>query len=105
MVTLAVGMAAAILVYPHRGEVLDLLNGWNIAHPEQPLDLQPVLLVATASSDSPATMSPAPQQQDMGPRLVVPATGGPPVFAIPVGGDLYQPVTGGPPVVGIPTGP
>lgn len=78
IVTLAVGVAAAILVYPHRGEVLDLLNGWNIAHPEQPLDLQPVLLVATASSDSSATMSPAPQQQDMGPRLVVPATGGTP---------------------------
>lgn len=79
MATFAVGMTAASLVYPHRGEVLDLLNGWNIAHPEQPLDLPPVVLVAIA--------------------------GGPPVVGIPVGGDLYQPVTGGPPVVGIPTGP
>jgi hypothetical protein len=40
--------------------------------------------------------------EDMGPRLVVPATGGPPVMATPVGGGMYVPVTGGPPIPGTP---
>lgn len=48
---------------------------------------------------------PAAPAQDLGPRLVIPATGGPPVVGIPLGGNLYAPVTGGPPVVGLPVGP
>jgi hypothetical protein len=41
----------------------------------------------------------------IGPTLVIPAAGGPPVLGIPVGGDLFLPVTGGAPVVGISVGP
>jgi hypothetical protein len=59
-----------------------------------------------AASSSPAPTSVfSPQDQNLGPRLVIPATGGPPVIGIPVGGGLFLPVTGGPPIVGIPTGP
>jgi len=39
------------------------------------------------------------------PRLVIPATGGAPVMAIPLGGDIYLPITGEPPVPGIPVSP
>ena len=38
-------------------------------------------------------------------RLIVPATGGAPVMAIPIGGNLYLPVTGGAPIPGIPVTP
>jgi hypothetical protein len=41
-------------------------------------------------------------QDDGSPRLVIPATGGPPVMAIPLGGGLYQPVTGDAPGPGTP---
>jgi hypothetical protein len=58
---------------------------------------------AAASSPAPATAFPP--QEEIGPRLIIPVTGGPPVIGIPVGGDLFIPVTGGPPVPGIPTGP
>jgi hypothetical protein len=56
----------------------------------------------TASNPFPLT---SPQIPNMMPRLVIPATGGPPVTGIPVGGNLYIPVTGGAPIVGIPIGP
>jgi hypothetical protein len=59
----------------------------------------------TASADSPATISSPPPAQSIGPRLVIPVTGGAPVIGIPVGGDLYLPVTGGAPITGIPIGP
>jgi hypothetical protein len=59
---------------------------------------------AASSSPAPAPVFP-PQQESIGPRLIIPVTGGPPVIGIPVGGDLFLPVTGGPPVIGIPTGP
>lgn len=52
-----------------------------------------------------ASPAPAPQLQNMGPREVIPATGGIPVLGIPVGGGLYVPVTGGQPIVGIPVSP
>jgi hypothetical protein len=59
---------------------------------------------AGSSTAAPTTAFPS-QDQDFGPRLIIPATGGPPVIGIPVGGDLFLPVTGGPPVTGIPTSP
>jgi hypothetical protein len=60
----------------------------------------------SAGSASPAISNPfPPQDENTGPRLIIPATGGPPVIGIPVGGNLFVPVTGGPPVPGIPTSP
>ena len=59
---------------------------------------------ARSTSAAVTTLSP-PQDENTGPRLIVPATGGAPVIGIPVGGNLFLPVTGGPPVVGIPTSP
>jgi hypothetical protein len=59
---------------------------------------------AAATMDSPFP-HPAFQDQNMGPRSVLPATGGAPVLGIPLGGDMFLPVTGGAPIVGIPTGP
>jgi len=53
---------------------------------------------------APAESFPSPDQ-DMSPRVVLPATGGMPVIGIPLGGDMYLPMTGGMPVMGIPTGP
>jgi hypothetical protein len=60
----------------------------------------------TPARAAPATPDPFQSQApDTMPRLIIPATGGPPVIGIPVGGGLYVPTTGGPPVIGIPTGP
>lgn len=60
----------------------------------------------SAAPGAPVPSNPFPPQgEDFTPRLIIPATGGPPVIGIPVGGNLFQPVTGGPPVPGIPTGP
>jgi hypothetical protein len=52
-----------------------------------------------------STIFPPSQEQSMGPRIVLPATGGPPVVGIPLGGNIYMPVTGGDPIIGIPTSP
>jgi hypothetical protein len=52
----------------------------------------------------PTSASPFPDQ-NIGPRIIMPVTGGAPVIGIPLGGDLYQPVTGGAPVVGMPLTP
>ena len=38
------------------------------------------------------------------PRLVLPATGGPPMMAIQLGGNLYLPLTGEAPFPGLPIG-
>jgi hypothetical protein len=59
----------------------------------------------TASAPLPPTMAPPSQDQNIGPRLVIPTTGGAPVMGIPLGGNIYLPVTGGEPVVGIPISP
>jgi hypothetical protein len=60
----------------------------------------------SAVSASPTMSNPfPPQDTNSMPRLIIPATGGPPVIGIPIGGDLFLPVTGGPPVPGIPTSP
>ena len=58
--------------------------------------------VDTASDPFPPTPAQIP---NMMPRLVIPATGGPPVIGIPVGGDLYIPVTGGAPIPEMPITP
>jgi hypothetical protein len=58
----------------------------------------------SASSPSPMAGFPS-QDENSGPRLIIPATGGPPVIGIPVGGGLFLPVTGGTPVIGIPISP
>jgi hypothetical protein len=58
-----------------------------------------------ASTAPSAPIAPPLQDQNIGPRLVIPATGGAPVIGIPVGGNFYLPVTGGAPITGIPIGP
>lgn len=57
-----------------------------------------------ATITPPPTASPFPDQ-NMGPQIIIPATGGAPVIGIPLGGNIFQPVTGGAPVIGIPTSP
>jgi hypothetical protein len=58
-----------------------------------------------ATTSAPATIAPPFQDQNIGPRLIIPATGGAPVIGIPLGGNIFLPVTGGPPIIGIPTSP
>lgn len=62
--------------------------------------------VAAAGIDfAPAPSAPPLPDQNMGPRIIIPVTGGAPVIGIPLGGDMYLPVTGGAPVMGMPTTP
>jgi hypothetical protein len=62
--------------------------------------------VAAAGIDfAPAMSAPPFPDQNIGPRIIMPVTGGAPVFGIPLGGDMYLPVTGGAPVMGMPTSP
>jgi hypothetical protein len=56
------------------------------------------------TSGSSAIAAPS-QDQDTGPSIIIPVTGGAPVLGIPLGGDMFLPVTGGAPVIGISTGP
>jgi len=58
-----------------------------------------------ATTSIAATIDPPSEDQNSGPRLFIPVTGGAPGIGIPLGGDLFLPVTGGAPVIGIPTGP
>jgi hypothetical protein len=60
---------------------------------------------AAAPDPAPATIAPLFQDQNIGPRLIIPVTGGVPVMGIPLGGNIYQPVTGGLPVMGTPITP
>jgi hypothetical protein len=60
---------------------------------------------ATGIDFAPAPSAPPFSDQNMGPRLIMPVTGGAPVFGIPFGGNMYLPVTGGTPVVGMPLTP
>ena len=61
---------------------------------------------AAAIDSPPATIASPPfQDQNTGPRLIIPLTGGAPVIGIPLGGNIYLPVTGGGPVIGIPISP
>jgi hypothetical protein len=57
------------------------------------------------ASSVPEPVAPAPPSDSGAPRLVIPATGGPPVMAIPLGAGQFLPVTGGPPIVGTPVAP
>jgi len=59
--------------------------------------------VATAP-DLPA-FPPSSQEQDIGPQIILPATGGAPIIGVSLGGNIYLPVTGGAPVIGIATSP
>jgi hypothetical protein len=62
--------------------------------------------VEAATTDSaPATIAPPFQDQNLGPQIILPVTGGAPVIGIPLGGNIFLPVTGGAPVIGIPTTP
>ena len=62
--------------------------------------------VAPAGINFPAATSAPPfPDQNIGPRIIMPVTGGAPVIGIPLGGDMYLPVTGGAPVMGMPTTP
>jgi hypothetical protein len=60
---------------------------------------------AAATDSASATIAPPLQDQNMGPRIIIPVTGGAPVIGIPLGGNIYLPVTGGAPVIGIPITP
>ena len=60
--------------------------------------------LAPSPADTPDISFPS-QSSNIGPSLVIPATGGAPVVGLPLGPDLYLPVTGGPPIVGISTTP
>jgi hypothetical protein len=57
------------------------------------------------TTSAPTTIVPPFQDQDIGPRIIIPVTGGAPVIGIPLGGNIFLPVTGGAPVIGIPTSP
>ena len=63
------------------------------------------------SFDAPSSLFPAPPlfppwpEVNTGPRLILPASGGPPVMALPLGSGVYLPLTADPPVVGIPLAP
>jgi hypothetical protein len=48
----ALGSLVALAVYPRRGDVIDLVNGWNLAHPEDPLEVEPILLVPAEATIS-----------------------------------------------------
>jgi hypothetical protein len=58
-----------------------------------------------AAASAPATIASPFQDQNIGPRIIIPVTGGAPVIGIPLGGNIFLPVTGGEPVIGIPTSP
>ena len=60
---------------------------------------------AAATDSASAAIAPPFQDQNIGPRIIIPATGGAPVIGIPLGGNIYLPVTGGAPVIGIPITP
>ena len=60
---------------------------------------------ATGIDFAPAPSAPPFPDQNIGPRLIMPVTGGAPVFGIPFGSNMYIPVTGGAPVMGMPTTP
>jgi hypothetical protein len=62
-------------------------------------------LVGDPSASALDSSAPAFQDQSIGPRVLMPVTGGAPVIGIPLGGDLFLPVTGGAPVTGIPLSP
>jgi hypothetical protein len=60
---------------------------------------------AAATDSAPATIAPPFQDQNLGPRIIIPTTGGAPILGIPLGGNIYLPLTGGAPVIGIPIAP
>lgn len=62
-------------------------------------------VAATRVDFSPATRSSPFPDQNIGPRIIMPVTGGAPVIGIPIGGDMYLPITGGAPIMGMPTTP
>ena len=62
-------------------------------------------VAATGVDFAPAPSAPPFPDQNTGPRLIMPVTGGAPVFGIPFGGNMYIPVTGGAPVMGMPLTP
>jgi hypothetical protein len=71
-------------------------------------DSSPALAVHPAPDVSPAPPSPSlfpSEGNDTMPRMILPASGGPPVLGIPLGANTFLPVTGEPPVFGIPLFP
>ncbi len=62
-----------------------------------------ILMVGCANvATTPAKNQGEANGPDLSPRLVIPATGGPPILCTPLGGGVYQPVTGGTPIPGTP---
>jgi hypothetical protein len=70
--------------------------------PETQGNLDPAADEASIVEPTPASPF---QDQNLGPQIIIPATGGAPVIGIPLGGNIFEPVTGGAPVIGIPTSP
>lgn len=70
--------------------------------PEAPVGSAQLAPAVPSAARSPMPDPPAfpPKTENLGPHLVMPFTGGPPVMAMPLGGNLFQPLTGGPPVPG-----
>jgi hypothetical protein len=88
------------------GVALLTMTGCALLGTVQPGD-SPAVIVPTATQDASAAMPPSSPFPDMTPRMITPATGGPPVLGIPVapGSNIFLPATGGPPVIGIPLFP
>lgn len=65
----------------------------------------------SSSFNAPSSPFPAPSlfpsssETSTGPRLILPASGGPPVMAIPLGGNVYLPLNADPVTTGIPLSP
>ena len=53
MVALGVGSLLAVIIHPSRGELLDVVNAWNRAHLDEPIDLQyePMIVEPAASAE------------------------------------------------------
>jgi len=62
-------------------------------------------VAATGIDFAPAPNAPPFPDQNIGPRIIMPVTGGVPVLGISLGGNMYLPVTGGAPVIGMPLTP
>lgn len=62
-------------------------------------------LEATATDSARPNIAAPFQDQNIGPQIIIPVTGGIPIIGIPLGGNIYLPVTGGAPIIGLSTSP
>ena len=84
------------------------LAGCASLGPMQAGDISTPVVPTISPPPTPPSPWPFPSHSDnMLPRMIIPATGGPPVLGIPLGpgSTVFLPATGGPPVVGMPLFP